>query len=314
MRGLDLHVFDFDYDLTWCALMIAPDGTVLGRFGGRDAETPGKYHSLKGLRFALEQALARHRKAAPRPLKMPPAAEYAEELPAAARVQGCIHCHHVYEFRRDVRRRAGTWQTDDVWVYPEPENVGLTLDLDRGNRVVGVRADSPAAKIGVRPGDVLESVNNLRVASVADVQYALHRSPAAGNVAIAWERGGVVHQGRLTLSAGWRKTDVSWRHSLQSLSPNPGVYGDDLTADEKRALGLRPEALAFRHGAFLLPPARHAGVRVNDVIVGVDDRPLDLTARQFETYIRLNYRPGDTVTLNVLRGTQSLRLPLKLAD
>ena len=61
MRGLDLNVFDFDYDLTWFALMLAPDGTVLGRFGGRDADTPGKYHSLKGLRYALDQALARYR-------------------------------------------------------------------------------------------------------------------------------------------------------------------------------------------------------------------------------------------------------------
>ncbi len=64
MRGLDLNLFDFDYDLTWAALMFDDQGHVLGRFGGRDAETPGKYHSLPGLRYSLEQAWERAAKGA----------------------------------------------------------------------------------------------------------------------------------------------------------------------------------------------------------------------------------------------------------
>src|SRR5262245_66379206 len=65
MRGLDLGLFDFDYDRSWAALMFEPGGNVLGRFGGGDAGSPEKYHSLKGLRYSLEQAWAEFERAAP---------------------------------------------------------------------------------------------------------------------------------------------------------------------------------------------------------------------------------------------------------
>jgi hypothetical protein len=35
MRGVNLNVFDFDYDLTWAALFLNSDQRVLGRFGDR---------------------------------------------------------------------------------------------------------------------------------------------------------------------------------------------------------------------------------------------------------------------------------------
>jgi len=37
-----------------------------------------------------------------------------------------------------------------------------------------------------------------------------------------------------------------------------------------------------------------------------------MTARQFDTYVRLNYRPGAEVILNVLRSSKRLDLTLKL--
>jgi S1-C subfamily serine protease len=57
-------------------------------------------------------------------------------------------------------------------------------------------------------------------------------------------------------------------------------------------------------------PADKAGIKEDDIIVRVDDQaidrdnPLDATLSQFA--------PGDTVTIEVLRGGQSLRLPLTL--
>jgi membrane-associated protease RseP (regulator of RpoE activity) len=314
MRGLDLNVFDFDYDLTWFALMLAPDGTVLGRFGGRDADTPGKYHSLAGLRYSLEQALARFRKGEV-PKVQPAAPERAEDFPAARQLtaKACIHCHHVYEFRRAARQQAGTWKLDEVWVYPQPDNVGLKLERDQGDRLAAVEPGSAAARAGLRAGDRLQSVHGLPVASVADVQYALHRAPTGGAVAVSWQRQGQALGGRLELPAGWKKTDVSWRWSLKTLSPSPGVQGFDLTADEKQTLGLAPGALAFRQHGFVSAEARHAGVRTNDVIVGVNEHRPAMTVQQFEAFIRLTYRPGDVVTLQVLRGKERLELPLKLA-
>jgi S1-C subfamily serine protease len=104
-----------------------------------------------------------------------------EQYPAAKRLKesACIHCHQVYDFRREAAQAAGTWDRSEVWVYPQPENLGVTLDTEQGNRVQAVAADSPASRLGLRAGDLLRRVNDLPVASIADVRYALHGSPSA---------------------------------------------------------------------------------------------------------------------------------------
>jgi serine protease Do len=315
MRGLDLAIFDFDYDLTWIALFLDADGHVLGRFGGRDADTPGKYHSLRGLRYSLEQAWQRFQRSAASKLPRPGLpAKRSEDYAAARRLSStaCIHCHNVNEFRREEKQNAGTWSQDEVWVYPEPAALGLAMAVDQGNRVRAVQPKSAAAKTGLRADDVLRFVHGLPTASVADVQYALHHAPASGAIPIVWQRGGQQMRGDVTLAAGWRKSDISWRWSLKTLAPSPQLHGEDLTLQEKTALGLTPRQLAFRQGSFVPTPARQAGIRINDIILGVDDKRLEMTARQFETYMRLNYKVGDVARYNILRGGERLMIAVKL--
>jgi hypothetical protein len=315
MRGVDLDLFDFDYDLTWMGFFLAPDGRLLGRYGGRGPESAEGRISLAGLRTAMERALAATRQ--PRPAEQPmprKPARTADELPAARRLpaQACIHCHQVYDFRRELLQTQDRWTLDEVWVYPLPENVGLTLERDRSHRVSSVAPQSAAFRAGLRPGDELASVNGVRVISFADVQYGLHRAPASGRVAITWQREGKTHEGELELAAGWRRTDVSWRWSLRGLDPTPWVRGDDLTATEKRALGLAAGRLAFRQGPFVAGPVAEAGIRQNDVIVGIDGKELEMTARQFQAHVRLQYKVGDRITFNLLRDGARVDVPFTL--
>ena len=316
MRGVNLDVFEFDYDLTWVALFLNANEKVLGRYGGRPPESATRFLSLLGLRNALTAALAAHKSdpdARPVP-PVPATPRRAEQLPAVQRLtpNACIHCHHVWEFRRDDLQRRGRWTTDEVWVYPFPENVGLTVDVEQGGRVERVAPDSAAAKAGLLAGDRLVKVNGLNVASFADLQYALHKAPASGRVAATWLRQGKRLQGELELAPGWRQSDVSWRWSLRGLEPSSQVDGYDLTAEEKKALGLGPKQLAFRQGAFVPLKAQQAGLRINDVVVGIDDHKLELTFRQFDAFVRLTYRPGDEVTYRVIRQGQRLDVKLKL--
>jgi hypothetical protein len=315
MRGVDLDLFDFDYDLTWMSFFLNADGTVYGRYGGRDAESADSRVSLAALRYAMKAALARHRRGEagrPRPRTEPP--RTVEQFPAARRLPGraCIHCHQVYDLRRESLQAAGKWRLDEVWVYPLPENIGLTLDVDRGDVVTRVAGGSAAARAGIRTGDRLRTIDNRSIASFADVQYALHRAPAKGSLTIVWQHAGVTKKGELALAEGWRKTDISWRWSLRGLEPSPWVRGDDLTAEEKKALGLDEKRLALRQGPFVSEPARQAGIRQNDVILGVDGKMLEMTARQFDAYIRLNYKVGDRVTYNILRKGERMDLSLRL--
>jgi serine protease Do len=199
-------------------------------------------------------------------------------------------------------------------MYPQPENIGLTLDPDHGSRVLNVDPKSAAAHLGVRAKDTIRFIGDTRIASVADVQFALHQGPKQGNLSLAWDTPTSPHSGMMDLKENWRRTDVSWRWSLKSMSPNPSIIGDDLDADGRKLLGIKPGELAYRHMNFLTPTGRQAGLQANDVIVGIDDKPLSMTARQFDTYIRLNYRVGQEITLNVLRGKDRVKVKLKLPD
>lgn len=314
MRGVNLNVFDFDYDLEWAALFLNADETVYGRFGGQKADAGDTYLTLNGLAHAMRAALARHREVGKqRPADMRPA-DTVEQYPGAQRLtaKACIHCHQVYDYRREAVVTAGTFRKEDVWVYPFPENLGLTLDPERGDRVKAVRVASAAERAGLRIGDTLTQVNGFPVASVADVQYALHRAPAEGEIALRWQSAGRAVEAKVNLAAGWKQTDISWRGSTKRLGPDPSIHGTDLTVAEKRALGLKDQQLAFYHGNFLSTAGRQAGLRQNDVIVGVDRKSPEMTVGQFLVHLRLNYKVGDTITLHIIRDGRRLDVPLTL--
>jgi hypothetical protein len=322
LRGVNLDVFDFDFDLTWMAFFLSSDERVLGRFGARTPDDPDKYRTIEGLRFAMESAVGKavslgkgNRLGKDGGFANGGPPRTVAEYPGFSRFgpNSCVHCHHAYDLRREALQEKGAWSQDQVWVYPLPLNVGWTLAVDPGNKITSVIPKSPAAAAAMQPGDVLLEANGLPVATFSDVQYALHKAPATGELPVRFSRAGRSIQTTLQLPKGWRQTDVSWRRSIKGLEPASGLTGDDLTTEEKRLLSLAPKALAFRQGNFPSPQARQAGVQQNDVVVGVDDKTLEMTARQFDAFIRLNYQRGDTVTVQVLRDGKRLALRMKLA-
>src|SRR5205807_606743 len=143
-----------------------------------------------------------------------------------------------------------------------------------------------AAKAGIKAKDVLRRINDRPIASIADVQFALHKAPKKGELALVWNDGADERKATIALPENWRRTDVSWRWSLKSLAPNPSIIGDDLDLEGRQKLGLDARQLAYRHMNFLTPTARHAGLQANDVIIGIDDQTMAMSARQFEMHIR----------------------------
>jgi hypothetical protein len=314
ITGVDLNLFDFDYDLTWVAFLMDANERVYGRYGGRDAKSAEDRLSLVGLRNALRAALDAHRTAKPGEPRKGAGPLLAEEYPAAKKLppRQCIHCHQVHEFRRAELQAAGKWNHDAAWIYPLPENVGITLDVDEGDKVRAVKPGSAAAGVGLQPKDRLRSVNGTPVASFADVQYALHRAPKHGTIAVAWQRGTDTMSGTLKLADGWRKTNLTWRPSMLDILPALTIYGADLTANEKQTLGLPAGRLAFRQNNPVPKDARAAGIEAGDIIIGVDGLKLDMTVDDFLGYVRQNYFLGDRMTLNVLRQGRRVDLPMTL--
>jgi hypothetical protein len=307
IAGMDLRRFEFDYDLTWYAFFLNADGTIYGRYGGRDATKADGRLSLKGLRYAMDRALDAHN-APPAPLPQSSEPLRAENFAAAARHKGCIHCHNVNEFRRADAKAAGTWDRDSVWVYPLPENVGVTLDVDVGDRVKSVAPRTAAAVAGLKPGDRLTRLNDYPVASFADATYALHKAPVQGAIPATWVRDGKESSATLDVAKGWRKTNLTWRPSMLDILPSVPFVGDDLSAEEKKKLGLPAGRAAFRQGDRVHSALVDAGLRVGDVVVGFDGVAVDGTMDDLLGYVRRNYLVGETVTVNVLRDGKPGRL------
>jgi serine protease Do len=199
-----------------------------------------------------------------------------------------------------------------IFRYPLPENVGIKLEIDRGNVVKRVTEKTPAAAIGLQPGDILRRLNGVPIHSFGDAQFALDRAPRNGSVEIVWQRGEQTMQEKLALAEGWRRTEVAWRPSMRGLVPYPRVGGKDLTADEKKAFGLSPAQLAFRQRDFVSTVLKDVGIHPGDIVLGFDDKRLETNAEGFLRYVQNNYLVGDQVKINVLRDGKPMDFKMTL--
>ncbi|HEY9812649.1 MAG TPA: HhoA/HhoB/HtrA family serine endopeptidase [Candidatus Sericytochromatia bacterium] len=69
-------------------------------------------------------------------------------------------------------------------------NSGLNVDQDRGILVVRVMPNSPAAKAGLRPGDVIKQINGKSVTDAASLQQVVENSNLGSSLELALRRNG----------------------------------------------------------------------------------------------------------------------------
>lgn len=308
---MDLRRFEFDYDLTWYVFFLNADETIYGRFGGRDASDAESRISTKGLRYAMDRALLTH-KAPPPTTPLAGASIRAEDYKAAKKHRGCIHCHNVNEFRRADAAAAGNWDRSSIWVYPLPENLGLTLDIDAGDRVKAVATGSIAERAGLKPGDHITKLNGIPVASFGDAIYALHKAPAKGSITITWVNNGRERSAILDVAEDWRKTNITWRPSMLDILPSVTFSGEDLTTAEKKTLGLGEKRAAMRQDPEVHSSLKAAGIRGGDVIVGFDGNSIEGNVRDLLGYLRRNHLVGDEIVVNIFRDGRKIDVKLML--
>lgn len=74
-----------------------------------------------------------------------------------------------------------------------------SLQVEDGVVITKLLPDSPAAKIGLRPGDVIQQLGRYRIVTLDDLGNLLDRIPAKAQVPIVILRGMKLGQGRITL-------------------------------------------------------------------------------------------------------------------
>ena len=320
-NGLDLSVFQYDYDMSWAAMFLNADMTIYGRYGTRNAggkDSDGLL-SKAGFRAAAERALALHRdypkyesqlaaKTGPKPQYATPTEipGLTEKPTKAATRQQCIHCHMVKEFALRAKWEAGKLSAADLFVHPMPQRIGLTLDVEDGLTIESIQMGSPADEAGLIKGDQLIVMAGQPLISTADVQWVLHTSPSGnGSLPLIIRRSDGTHPKSIHLKGDWKKADIAWRASSW-YGLRQGVKFESVGSAD--GVGLKVAGLFGRGG----PKVKEAGLKQNDVIVAVDGKRERMNESDFLVYLRLTHGPGDSVKLTVLRNGQEHDLTVPL--
>ena len=236
-NGIDLSLFQFDYDLTFAAFLMNADRTIYGRYGTRSREeNPGHDISLQGFMASLEAALKIHgnypegkeslllksgRKSRYRtPERYPSLRKFSPGIDYAGQVaRSCIHCHQIPTAEHQIHRSSGKpFPEKALFAWPTPGIIGLELRLDHCATVKNVQPASPAHRAGFKTGDEIITLAGQPMLSTADIQWVLHNAGKEPRINAVVRRGDKKFRLGLVLAEGWRhKADISWRGSSWDL-------------------------------------------------------------------------------------------------
>lgn len=336
MGGVDLAQYQFDPFLSWSVMFLHADKTIYGRFGtaspkaNRNKKDSNPNHTLAGLKAALSRALELHQDARKDPTAAkalfagktgtPPPWRYAEATPAARKykrlervkgedTKGCVHCHVIQQSRIDSYLMTKQAVPDrELWLYPHPEIVGITLSKDHCARVEAVAPDSIAARGGIRPGDDIVGFDGQPLCSVADVQWVLHNVPdKGGTLETTVQRGDERLPLELKLAPGWRREgDWAWRYRVAGYAM--WLWGGVTLKDSPEGVRVaQPAPWWFKREN---KQAKRT-LKVGDVLQMVDGRE-GWTRSTYLAYLMREKKPGSTVKLVVLRDGKPTKVSFKV--
>lgn len=160
--------------------------------------------------------------------------------------------------RRGNERLTLSWTTTpDTWLGPTAAVVEA------------VRPSSPAESAGIMPGDTIIAVDGRQVKRWSDV-------------------------GTFIRSSRNRRVEITWRRAGETIVDSlvPAAAIDPATAEKTRQIGVSIQLPPRQLRPLILPvvgrvrrgsPAEHAGLRVGDTLIAVEDEPV----KEWETYQEL---------------------------
>ncbi len=190
---------------------------------------------------------------------------------------------------------------------PQRPKLGMTFDREKttgGVSIIDVLADSGAAKLGLKEGDVITKFNGSEIPNYWALMRELSDHKPGEIIKIETRRGEEIQQREIELlTRDGRPAHVTKATpKLDVPSPRPRVYlgaSLDNTAASAEISEVTPES-----------PAATAGLRAGDRITAVDGKPTK-TSQALAEKVR-QHKPGDKISLTVERGDERLTLEVTL--
>ncbi len=180
------------------------------------------------------------------------------------------------------------------------------LERPEGALVANVEEGSPAAKSGLRPGDVILSFKGQPIVASGDLPALVDQSSPGDRIAMEVWRGGKREQ--LSVVLGDAK-DRAARQAKNDDAPSAsqgklGLALRPLQAEERRQLGIR-EGLLIEE---VSGPAARAQVRPGDVLLAVNGTPV----QSVDQVRNLLQNAEKSVALLVQRGGDKIFVPVRI--
>ena len=207
----------------------------------------------------------------------------------------------------------------------------LNLKEERGVEVSSLAEDGPAAKAGVKQGDVVLEFNGQPVEGTAQFQRLVRETPVGRQVKIAVWRSGAAQTLTATVGENRQTTvfgpgDGSWNFSMPEIPAMPnidipqfqmnlqnpmlGIVGEPLGREEQLAefFGVQEGVLvrSVKKGS----AADKAGIKAGDVITKVDDSKVATSAEITRALRGLKSRKTFGVT--VVRNRKEMPLTVTM--
>ena len=341
-NGLDLSLFQFDYDQSFAIMFLNADGTIYGRYGTRSHRTNWSGDvSLIGLGKAMQAVLQLHdnypankaslvNKKGPKPEFASPElfpslkTKYTSKLDYEGKVvQSCIHCHQVGEaIKQNLRLGKSKISEEVLFPHPHPKSIGLVFNPDSLGTLVEVKAKSISDNSGFKKDDVVLKMNGQAIISIADIQWVLNLIPASGGkIPVEVLRNNQNVNLELCLPEAWRRLDdISWRSSSWMLRRMVlgGILLESMSAEEMKAEGLKEDAMALRvkHVGQFGPhaTAHKAGVLKGDILIEFDGKTDLLRESDVFFYAVDSKKTGDMISLKLKRNKNILQIKIPIQE
>jgi len=172
----------------------------------------------------------------------------------------------------DQLRATGKVSRGRIGVQIGPVNKEIAESLGLGSKASGavvsaVEPDSPAAKAGIQPGDVITQFNGTKIDKVSDLPRLVGNTKPGSKVAISVFRRGKEQQLNITVAdVPADETQVAQADSGAAANAKTlGLRVTELTAAQKKALGVSGGVRVAEASG----PAARAGLREGDVILAI---------------------------------------------